>query len=146
MTVNITDFTTYVRNVAGMNTTVLPANDPGILAAYNMAIDLTPDVLLDISDLQYTTAVYNYGVSYLINWQNDQTGQTYFTNLRQTLGINSFTGGVVDSSGDQGTNMHMDMADFIKNLNMGSLQLLKDPFGRAFLAACQRIGTFWDIS
>lgn len=139
-------FLDFIRNTAGIPTSALPDNSPQIVTAFDVAVDLTLVELQQGSPTIYALAVYNLGVSNLINWALDQNGQTYFADLRKTWNITGFVGGVISSSADQGTSQSLLNPDFMKGLTMANLQQLKDPFGRQWLAYQQSYGTIWGIS
>jgi hypothetical protein len=98
------------------------------------------------SPLLYDNAVYNLGMSNLIEFTPDQIGRTMFATLRKTYSILAFKPGVVQSSGDEGTNTSLLVPDFMKNLTMADLQYIKTPWGRAYMAIAQRVGPVWGRS
>jgi hypothetical protein len=142
----LTGFLSFIRNAAGIPQAALPDDDVQITYAFNIAVDLTLTELAQASPTIYTLAVYNLGVSNLINWAADQQGQTYFATLRKTWNITGFVGGVIASSADQATSESLVSPDFLKGLTMANLQQMKDPFGRQWLAYQQSYGTIWGIS
>ncbi|MAF04424.1 MULTISPECIES: hypothetical protein [Herbaspirillum] len=140
-------FLDFIRNVAGIPTSALPDASPYIDTAYQIAIALTSLELQCLSNgLIYSQAVYNLGVSNILNWAPDQSGSTYFSDLRKEFGINSFVGGTISSSADVSTSESLLTPDFLKGLTLANLQQLKDPFGRQWLMYQQSIGTVWGIS
>lgn len=143
---NVTDLTTFLRTVAGIPTTALPDNSGYITWALSYAEEDTLRVLAYVGQDYYCFAVYLLATSFLINWCPDQVGQTYFSDLRKQWGINSFVGGVISSSADQGTSESLLPPDFLKSLTPGQLQQLKDPFGRQALAMAADNGPIWGIS
>jgi|SRR5688572_1660913 len=71
----------------------------------------------------------------------------YFANLRKQLKINSFVPGIVANTSDLTTSVGLDNPDFMKNLTLEQLQLLKTPFGRAYLMIAQKYGpTVWGLT
>lgn len=143
---NVTDLTTFLQTIAGIPTSALPANSPYIPWALSYAEEKTLLVLYAIGQDYYCFAVYLLATSFLINWCPDQPGQTYFQNLRTQWGINSFVGGTIQSSSDQGTSESLLAPDFLKGLTLGQLGMLKDPFARQWLSMQQDLGAIWGIS
>lgn len=70
---NVTDFTTFLRTVAGIPATFLPDDSPWIPDALQVAQDtINPDLMTAIPN-EATWAVYNLGTDRIINWAPDQT-------------------------------------------------------------------------
>jgi hypothetical protein len=143
---NVTDFYTFLLNVAGIPAAALPSDSPYLTWALSYSQEMTLGVLKVIGSDFYCFAVYLLGTSFLINWCPDQTGQDYFQALRKDLNISGFVGGVVQSTADQATSESMMMPDFLKGLTIGQLQMLKDPFARQWLAMQSELGPIWGIS
>ena len=101
-TPSLAGFTTFCRNVAGITTDAMPANDPGFQDALTFALAWVPLSMQCMSGLLYTACVYNLGVSMLVNYQPDQEGQTFFTTLRSTYKVSNFVPGVVTNTSDNG--------------------------------------------
>jgi len=94
---------------------------------------------------------FSYGVSPNPGTANllpgAQVAMTYFTQARLSFKLASFFPGVVGSAGDQGTSVGMDNPEFMKGLTLMDLQLLKTPWGRAYLAIAQKSGpTVWGLN
>lgn len=143
---NITDFQTFLANVAGISTVYLPTASQDIVNAYNVAIAVVNTDLASLPGNLYALAVYNLGTDNVINYAIDQAGQTYFQDLRKSYGINLFVPGVTASSGDSSTSQSRLNPEFMKTLTFGDLQNLKTPFGRAYLNIAQQAGTLWGVS
>ena len=137
-------FQWFITSIMGINTTVLPANSTVITWVYNLAIS-TVNQSLAVAGV-YDTAVYNLAGDFLINFAQDQTGQTFFTNLRATFHINDFVAGVVSSTSDESTSTVLEIPEQFKNLTIADLQNLKTPYGRLYLSIAQKYGTLWGIS
>lgn len=147
----IANFLIFIRNVMGINTTVLPDASPSIAYAFNIAMAICNPLFANIytpsgSFTLYELAVYNLGGSNLINFAPDQAGQTYFTDLRTTLDIAGFKAGVVASAADQGTSDALTVPKALEALTLADLQYLKDPYGRQYLALAQKFGTLWGLT
>lgn len=97
----------------------------------------------------YATAVYNLGADTLVNYAPDIPGSddpTYWSDLRSSFNINTFTAGVVNFSSDQSTSQGTAVPDSLKQLTLGDLQNLKTPWGRMYLSLAQNIGTLWGMT
>ncbi|MGK4402076.1 hypothetical protein ACSMFV_23465, partial [Citrobacter portucalensis] len=86
----------------------------------------------------YSQAVYNLAAS-LINFGPEDV----FGPVREKLGINNFTAGVISASADESTSQTRVVSDALKNLSLADLQQLKDPYGRWYLAIAQQYGDLW---
>ena len=138
-------FIEFIR-AAGITTTYLPDASTDIDTALSIATEIVYQGLMTISPVMYDQAVYNLGVSNLIEFANDQTGQTFFKDQRKLYNINGLVPGVIASASDEGTSESMLNPDFFKNLTMADLQYIKNPWGRAYLSIAQRVGTVWGRS
>ena len=101
----------------------------------------------------YEIAVYNLAGDQLINWAQDVSppyppppATPYFQALRASWDITGFVAGVIQSSGDEGTNESLLVPDFMKGLTLSDLQNLKTPYGRQYLAIAQKFGTLWGLT
>jgi hypothetical protein len=79
----------------------------------------------------------------LINFAQDQAGQCYFVDLRASFKINSFVPGVITESHDESTGQSLLNPEFMKNMTMSNLQMLKTPYGRNYMGLAQSYGTLW---
>lgn len=138
-------FQAWAAMVMGLSPTVIAPNDPGYAYAFQVATDLVPQTLMAIPDL-YTLAVYNFAGSQLLQFQNDLPNSTFFADARKGYGINSFTPGVITESHDVSSGQTMAVGKGLQNLDVLSLQLLKNPYGRQALMLMQTTGTLWGIS
>ena len=139
-------FLAFVRNEMQITTAQLPDNSPAIAVAYGVAVDIVSEWLVGLGVYPYMLAVYNLAGDRLINYAPDQTGQTFFADLRASLGLNSFTAGVIQSSNDESTGESMLVPDAFKNLTLMDLQNLKTPYGRTYLQFAQSTGTLWGLT
>lgn len=144
-TPTVADFQIWAAAAMGLTTTVIPANDAGYSFAFQVATDLVPLDFQNIPEI-YTLCVYNYAGSLLLQNQQDQIGQTFFANARTAYGINSFVAGVINASNDVTTGESLSVGKGLQNLDINSLQLLKDPYGRQALSYMQMLGTLWGVS
>ena len=139
-------FTAWVRGVMGVTTTQLPDNSPALGYAFAVAMEIVNLQLQSASALIYELAVYNLAGDNLINWAPDQPGSTFFADLRKSFGCNSFVGGIISSTSDEGTSESIQVVKSLENLVLSDLQSLKTPYGRQYLAFAMRVGTLWGIS
>lgn len=130
----------------GIPTNILPDDSQDLVNAYNWAVTVVSLDLATISPTAYQQAVYNLGGDTLINWASDQPNQTFFQTQRDNYKIFNFVAGVLSSTSDSGTSQSMNNPEFTKNLTLSDLQNLKTPWGRAYLAIAQRLGTLWGLS
>ena len=142
-------YQSFIQNVMGISTTVLPTSNPAIPFSFDVALAIVNRTLSCVS-LMYTIAVYNLAGDWLINVAQDQPDAPnvpgskppapFFANMRQVLKIDSFIAGVVQSSGDEGTNQSLLVQDAAKDFTLDDLQRLKTPWGRQYLAIAQKYG------
>ena len=154
--VNISDYQSFITNQMQIPVAALPLSSPVILMTLAIAVDIVNPALMEIPNagliLGYTgptiyeLAVYNLAADNLINFAQDQPGQTYFSDLRSAWKINNFVPGVIQSSGDETSSEALLVPEFMKNFTMSDLQNLKTPYGRQYLAFAQRYGSLWGIS
>lgn len=149
-------FLGFVRGVMGIDPLLLPDDSPALGWAFSVALMIVnPQLALIASpypspapvqtDL-YSLAVYNLAGDNLINFAPDQTGRTYFADLRTQFKISNFAAGVVQSASDEGTSSTLAVPDALKALTIGQLQNLKTPYGRQYLSFAQSAGTLWGLS
>ena len=132
--------------MVGIPTAALPSNAPVIPMALMIALDIVNQALTGVPDL-YTLAVYNLGADNVVRFAPDQIGQTYFADLRKSLGVNSFQPGVTSSTSDEGTSESLLNQAFMTNLTLMDLQNLKTPWGRQYLAFAQMYGpSVWGLT
>ena len=147
----IAGFTAFIFGIMGVPSVALPATAPVIQWSYDFALDWVNQDLQNAPSQTtswsiYARAVYNLAADTLINWAPDQSGQTYFADLRKQFGCNSFVAGVIQSSGDEGTNESLVVPEAFKELTIANLGNLKTPYGRNYLGIAQSTGTIWGLS
>lgn len=161
---SLAGFVAFIANVMDVtppvgpaNPLILPPDSPVIPIAYQIALSIVNPALATVGSVTqgimpampsiYALAVYNLAGSNLINYAQDQTGRTYFQDLRAALKINSFVPGVVAGSSDSGTATSNLNPEFMRNFTLANLAQLKDPYGRQYLAFAQAAGpTIWGLS
>lgn len=139
-------FLVFIRETMVISTTYLPDDAPVIAEAYDMAIAVTNLFLAQAPGPIYRQAVYNFGGDYIINWAPDQTGETYFDNLRTTWNIYDFISGVIEASSDESSSQTLVVPKAAETFTLSDLQNLKTPYGRQYLALAQRFGTLWGMN
>ena len=130
----------------GITPNVLPDASASVGYAFSVAMALVNPQLNAANPLVYTLAVYNLAGSNLLNWAPDQGGSTYFADIRKTWNMNAMVPGVINSASDEGTSASMTVGDNLTNLTFNDLQLMKDPYGRQYLAFAQMVGSLWGLS
>jgi hypothetical protein len=138
-------FLAFLR-AAGFTTVVLPDASTDIDTALALSLEIVYLGILDASPLYYDQAVYNLATSNLIELAQDQTGQTFFSALRTKFNILNFVPGLISSTADENTSESLLNPEFMKKLTIADLQYLKTPYGRAYLAIAQRIGSVWGMT
>ncbi|MEK7916636.1 hypothetical protein AAB988_29470 [Burkholderia contaminans] len=136
---NLADFTTFVYN-QGVPPADLPTNSQYLQWAFTMAMNLALQSPCSVPAIVYVLAVYNLGMHRLLKVAQDTPPSTYFATQRAAFKLMAFVGGVVQSSADQATSNSLVVPDFVKNLTMQDLDLLKTPWGREYLAYAQQYG------
>lgn len=154
--VNLIDYQSFITNQMQIPASALPLGSPVILMSLAIAEDVVNTELMRIPNIGvnlgytgptiYELAVYNLAADNLINFAQDQAGQTYFSDLRSAWKINSFVPGVIQSSGDETSLESLLAPEFMKNLTLSDLQNLKTPYGRQYLALAQKYGSLWGMS
>lgn len=149
-------YLTWLREVVGISVDALPDDSIYIQLSYDRSVATVLPMINCVDPFLYMECVYNLATSFLINSARDQSGGPkwpgsdpvvgYWTGLRQSLGCNSFTGGVIDATSDETTSQHMLLPDFMSALTLSDLQRLKDPYGRAYLEIAQSSGSLWGVS
>jgi hypothetical protein len=115
-----------------------------VLASFLIAIDL---VNCDLPCGMYAFAVYNLAADRLINISPDQTGQSYWQELRKNFKIYDVSVGVAASGSDQGTAVSILNPEMMQHLTLFDLQTLKTPYGRAYMGMAQNYGpNIWGLS
>ena len=144
-------YTTWVRTIMGVPDTILPDDSPYLIISFDMALE-TVNLYLDIaSAILYTQAVYNLAGDFLVNIaQDDPTlpppDNTYWSNLRTTLGLNNFIPGLINATNDEDTSAAILTPLGLQNLTLGDLQNLKTPWGRMYLQIAQSVGSMWGLT
>jgi len=138
-------YVSFIRNIMGINTTLLPDGSPVIEFSYNFALNICTDLLSVIPQIPgqflYITAVYNLAGDTLLTYAQDQPGQTFFAQAKQKYQLNAFVSGVVSFAGDEGTQSTLSVPEALKGLTIGNLQNLKTPYGRTYLQIAQDFGS-----
>ncbi len=143
---NQADFITFLQD-AGFNSTVLPTTSSVIPFALGVALDIVNSALNDAVPDIYVLAVYNLGADNIVRFAQDQTGQTFFADLRTSLNIDAFSPGVTSSTSDESTSESLLNPKFMEGLSLMDLQNLKTPWGRQYLMFAQMYGpTIWGLS
>jgi hypothetical protein len=139
-------FQWFITNIMGITALVLPTNSPVIAYVYGLSTSTVNTQLAAVGGDIYSQAVYNLAGDFLINYAQDQTGQTFFSYARATFHVNDFVSGVVTSAGDSSTSDSLEVPEQFKSFTLADLQNLKTPWGRTYLALAQKVGNLWGVS
>ena len=99
----------------------------------------------------YAIAVYNLAGHILCGIAADDPTlppplDTFWSDLRTKLGLNSFNYGLVTSASDQGTSAGQQIPSQIADMTMMGLGLLGTPWGRMYVMIAGQWGNIWGIS
>lgn len=143
----------FIRDTMRIDADELPDNSPWIPASYSLAIALVNKALQAVvsgSSTQpsfYALAVYNLAGHTLIEYAPDEAGSTYFTTLREKTNMAGMVSGVVQSSGDEGSNTSMLVPEQFGQLTLADIQLTKTAWGQRYLGMAQAYGpSIWGLS
>ena len=151
-TPNTVDYLTFIRQGLGIGPAYLPDDSFWIQGTFSMAMSLVNDVLRKVPTANggpsvYVLAVYNFAADRLLNFALDQPGQSYFKDMRAALGLNTFNAGLVNASSDQGTSQSLEIIEAAKRMTITDLQMMKTPYGRAYLDLAQSYGAaIWGLT
>jgi hypothetical protein len=147
-------FQWFVQYSMGVPTNEIPTTDY-LQVAYDQAINLAYWGLASVPSQPttpslYAFAVYNLGCAILLEYAQDDPNadpiSTFWNDLRNKLGINSATFGIINSAADQGTSESMYIPDVIKGMTLLDLQLMKSPWGRKYLMIAGEWGAIWGLT
>jgi hypothetical protein len=143
-------FTAWVSAVMGVPSGSMP-DTTTLTTAYNESLNLAYLGLQGVPSQSatlsiYAMAVYNLGGALLVEIAQDNPNSTFWQDLRNKLNINNFTPGLTNSASDQGTSEGMYILPIFSGLTMLDLQLLKTPWGRAYLAFAGQWGPIWGLT
>ena len=157
-------FLAFVRNVMAITTAQLPDSSiylnwalANAIAIVNPQLSVVPGLpqtdaagialFSDTPPSIYTEAVYNLAADNLVNYAQDQNGETFFGDLRKSFNINGFVSGVISSSNDQSTGQSLVVQEAAKAFTLKDLQNLKTPWGRTYLGIAQSYGpSTWGLT
>jgi hypothetical protein len=152
----IEGYLNFIRGIMGVPVGALADDSPYIEWSYDWALNLVYEGLQLVasqptSPTMYVIAVYNCAADMLVNITQDDPNapapyNTFWSDLRTKLGINSFVPGVITSSSDSGTSQSLSVPEQLQNLSLMDLQQLKTPWGRNYLAIAGSWGPIWGIS
>lgn len=155
-------YKTFIRQVMFVPPEALPDDSIYIPMAYWPAETLCNDNLFVVGNVEQPPpqqqptirawAVYNYAGAILCMIAQDDPNaappfNTYWADLRNKYALNSFAAGVIQSAADQGTSTSYKISSFVDNLTPGELQLMKTPWGNAYLTIASWYGpTIWGLT
>ena len=145
----------WIRMVMGVPESVLPDTSFYIPLTFDMAKETVHHWINIVSPLMYTQAVYNCGGHYLVMTAQDNPYadpplepplDTYWTDLRKSLGTGSFIPGVINETHDESTGVAIVTSDWLSGMTISDLQMMKTPWGRVYLSIAQCIGSMWGLT
>ena len=143
---NRTDYLTFLRGI-GITTAVLPDDSMWIGISYDVSIGTVNTLIAILCPPIYPLAVYNLGADRLLNFAQDQPNMSFFADFRANNGLMKFSPGLISSAGDQGTSDSFEVIAAAKNMTISDLQMMRTPYGRAYLGIAQSYGpTIWGLS
>jgi hypothetical protein len=120
---------------------------PSLSESLAVALAEVNELINLASPLLYTKAVYNLAADRLINFGVDVPGQTLLADARKKFDLVALNVGIVNSASDQGTSGSYVIPQQMQTFTMSDLQLMKTPFGRAYISIAQAYGpTLFGIS
>lgn len=146
-------FQWFVANIMAVPGTSMP-DDSWLQVAYDQSINLTYWALATVPSQPttpsiYAFAVYNLGCAFLLEFAQDDPSNpedTFWNDLRQKLGLNSMSFGLITSAHDQGTGESTYIPEQIKGMTLMDLQLAKSPWGQKYLMIAGQWGSIWGIT
>jgi len=139
-------FLAFIRT-AGFTTIILPDASTDIDSALSLSLEIVNTDIQTLSQILYDQAVYNLGVSNLIEYASDQpnlpAGQISFASLRVKYKVAEFVSGIISAASDEGTSTTLMTPDWAQRASIADLQYLKNPWGRTYMGIAQRLGTLW---
>lgn len=145
-TPTIAGFEAYCRNPVGITDVVMPVDDPGFALWFAIALEWIPLQLRTVSPTLYTYCVYDWGVSVLLQFQQDQAGQAYFKDMRKDFGVYNLVAGAISADADESTSVTLTLGKSMSDLSLQDLQRVKDPYGRNAIATLMSLGSLWGLS
>jgi hypothetical protein len=148
-------YVNWIGNVMVVPIEVLPDDSIYIDLSYEMSLETVHHWINIASPKMYTQAVYNCAGAYLANIaQDDPNAQppleppldTYWTDLRNSLGFSSFMPGWINETHDENTGAAIITPNWLEGLTLGDMQMMKTPWGRTYMAIAQSIGSMWGLT
>lgn len=119
---------------------VVMTDSPYVQWAFNIAIGVALISPASMPPILYVMAVYNLGMHQLLKTAQDVGGYQFFADQRKAFKLLTFVAGPVIASADQATSNTLLAPDFLKGLTLADLDLLKTPWGQAYLSYAQSYG------
>jgi hypothetical protein len=140
-TPNLADFTAFCY-AQGVPAADLPSNSDWLAWGFGYASNIALVPPSNMPAILYVMAVYQLGMHWLIKWAQDIPPYSFFLNARKLYGManGAFTPGIVNSTSDQGTSTGLAVPQAIQNLTLQGLDLMRTPWGLAYLEYAQAYG------
>jgi hypothetical protein len=140
------DFLTNNVQVPVKALAVPVVSDYMVGAAFEVAKCTVDPIIQRVSPIYYTMAMYNFATDWLINNAVDLDCETYWEKLRAKWNINGPISGVVESTADESTSTSLKVPEVFNNLSPFDLQLMKTPWGRAYMGIASKFADIWGVS
>ena len=140
------DFLTNNVQVPANALAVPVANDYNVIAAFQVAKCTVDPLINRVSPIYYTMAMYNFATDWLINNAPDQPCVVYWEKLREKWKLNGPISGVVESTSDETTSTTLRVPEVFNNLSPFDLQLMRTPYGRAYMGIASKFADIWGVS
>jgi hypothetical protein len=150
MTINRADFLIFIRRqriytkvtnggtqslgIVRLTTTDLPDDDTDIDTALAWAKSIVAPIIETLNAIDYTMAVYDVGMHWLIMYGNE----IVFDGIRTSLSAWNIHAGFVQYTSDEGTSVSMQLPTYLQNLSAGEMQFMQTQNGRDYLGIVSR--------
>ena len=94
----------------------------------------------DLPAIVYVMAVYNLAFHQMLKTSPDQSGQTFFADIRKTYSLLSFVTGPIASTNDVSTGNAMVIPEWMKSMTIQANDLIRTVWGLSYLDYAQCYG------
>lgn len=118
-----------------------------VVNSLNIATATMNETLATVAADEAVYAAYNLAADRLITYAPDVPGQSFWRDTRKAYRITEARVGILSSTSDEGSSMSYLNPEQFKRLTIGDLQMMKTPYGQAYLAFAQAYGEdIWGLS
>lgn len=157
-------FQDFITNIMGIAPKYLEPTNPAIQFSFDFALTIVNRTFQVVSPFAYNVMVYNLAGHNLLMFAGDIPGVFYvnpdgsehmsaegqpigyFGYIRQSMDLNGFPPGIVQSTADETTSASFVVPDAMKNLSFQDLETARTPWGRRYLGLAQSYGAIGGIS